>query len=103
MHFSRILVVAARGRLSACLERLESLPGLEIHFVYPESGRIIVVQETDSVDRRQEGLRRIQALPEVWLAELVYHRIEDGLAPDLAGAGSRGARPIRQTSSGRSE
>ena len=54
-------------------EALRALPGVEVHQV--EAGRAVVTQETGE---QEEGLRRIQALPGVLHAELVYHWFEEG-------------------------
>jgi nitrate reductase NapAB chaperone NapD len=42
------------------------------------SSTLVVVQDLPSVEEHMEGLRRIQALPQVLVAELVYHRSEPG-------------------------
>ncbi len=76
MHYSGILVVTAPFEIHATASRLEALPGVEVHFSYPEHGRLVVVQETASARAQEEGLRRIQALPGVRLAALVEHRID---------------------------
>jgi len=75
-HYSGILVLAGTADLDRCRAELESLDGIEVHFLYPDSGRIIAVQETATVEEQKEGLRRIQALPSVRTAALVEHRIE---------------------------
>jgi len=76
MHYSGILVVVEPSRMSDAAAALESLPGVEVHYRDRERGRLIVVQETTTAEEQQEGLRRIQALPPVWMAALVEHRIE---------------------------
>ena len=76
VHFSSILVTASPPDFPLCVKGLESLPGIEVHLRYPEHGRIVVVQETESAEDQQEGLRRIQATPGVLSAELVYHYID---------------------------
>ena len=76
MHFSSILVVTDPEALDRCSRDLESLTGVEVHYLYPDSGRIIAIQETSSADAQEEGLRRIQALESVRLAALVEHRVE---------------------------
>jgi len=81
-HYSGILVTAGAASLERCREELEALPGVEVHYLYPDSGRLIAVQETETVTQQEEGLRRIQALPTVRIAALVEHRIED--APGAA-------------------
>lgn len=76
MHYSGILVVAKPLRVDDCQRALEGLPGVEVHYCVPESGRLIVVQETADVEGQELGLRRIQDLPMVELAALVEHRID---------------------------
>ena len=77
MHYSGILVTTQPSRFQHTLRGLEQLPGIEVHFCYPESGRLIAVQETESAEEQELGLRRIQALPGVLMAALVEHRIDD--------------------------
>ncbi|MFQ5527532.1 MAG: chaperone NapD [Thermoanaerobaculia bacterium] len=83
MHYSGIVVVAKRFRVGDCQRELESLPGVEVHYCEPETGRLVVVQETASAKEQERGFERIQQLPEVEAAALVEHRIdseEDELA-----------------------
>ncbi len=75
-HYSGILVLARPADLDLCRAELERLDGIEVHFLYPDSGRIIAVQETATAEEQQDGLRRIQALPSVRSAALVEHRID---------------------------
>jgi len=89
MHYSGILVVAKPQRVAACRQELESLPGVEVHYSAPELGRLVVVLETADVAGQERGLRCIQELPEVELAALVEHRIDDEVAV-LAAAKSEG-------------
>ncbi len=81
MHYSGILVASAPDRLPACAAALSGLPGLEIHYSYPELGRLIVVQETRTRAEQEEGLRRIQGQPGVLYAELVYYHVSESPAP----------------------
>lgn len=79
MNLSGILVVTRPQRLEEMVTTLNALPGVEVHHSDPQTGRIVLVQEADSVDAEVAGLRRIQSLPEVALAEMVYHYFgEDG-------------------------
>ena len=84
MHYSGILVVVAPDDVDRTAETLDSLPGIEVHYLYPDSGRIIVVQETATAQEQEDGLRRIQNLAEVRMAALVEHRIDqesEGVTP----------------------
>lgn len=85
MHYAGILVVAHRGQLEPATARLGALPGVEVYSSDPATGRLIVVQETDTAKAQEEGLRRIQALPGVATAALVEHRIDDGQAVPAPG------------------
>jgi len=76
VHYSGILVVVDPAGIDQAAQTLETLPGVEVHYLYPESGRIIAVQETDTAEAQQDGLRRIQALDGVQMAALVEHRID---------------------------
>jgi nitrate reductase NapAB chaperone NapD len=81
MHYSGILIITKPNETADCIADLKSLPGVEVHFCYPDSGRIIAVQETETVDAQEEGFRRIQALPRVHMVALVEHRIDpDGVS-----------------------
>lgn len=83
MHYSGIIVVARPLAVDDCRRRLENMPGVEVHYCVPESGRLVVVQETADVESQEAGLRRIQELPEVAMAALVEHRIDrEGEAVD---------------------
>lgn len=81
-HYSGILVTADATELDRCRLELELLPGVEVHFLYPDSGRIVAVQETATVEEQQDGLRKIQALGTVRMAALVEHRIENEAEQD---------------------
>lgn len=77
VHYSGILVLAAEGHLEPCLRGLERLPGVTVHFVYPESGRAIVTLETATLAEQQDGLRAIQRAEHVIVAEMAYHRLDE--------------------------
>lgn len=54
--------------------RLADLSWLEVHARDEATGRLVVVQEHETVGEHQEGLRRLQAIPHVLTADLVVHR-----------------------------
>ena len=68
--------MAKPGQLDAAADAIGKLPGAEVFARDPETDRLVVVQDLPSVEEHMEGLRRIQALPQVLVAELVYHRSE---------------------------
>ena len=76
MHLSSILVVTDPSTTQQCARDLEALSGVEVHYLYPDSGRIIAVQETTTSEDQEAGLRRIQALERVRLAAVVEHRVD---------------------------
>jgi nitrate reductase NapD len=86
VHYSGVLILASPGQLGECVRELDALPGVEVRFRYPESGRIIAVQESETIDSQEDGLRRIRALPQVMSAGLVYHHVND--APAISEPGS---------------
>lgn len=87
MHFSGILVTARPEELAVAWRRVAALPGVEVHYLDPESGRIVAVLETETLEAQQEGLRRLERVPGVLTAALVEHRFEE-LEPE----GSDGER-----------
>lgn len=73
MNLSSILVVTAASKVHNTIETLSKFDDLEVHFCDESSGRIIVTQETEDTDMQIAGLQRIKSLPNVVLAEMVYH------------------------------
>ena len=92
MNLSAILVVVPAPELDAAIARLEALPGVEVRHTDPATGRLVAIQEADGVAAEVAGLERIQALPGIVLAEMVYHYFGDD--PEIA-APSDGAPPAR--------
>jgi nitrate reductase NapD len=86
MNLSAILVLARPERLEACAATLSALQGVEVHHRDPDGGRLIITQEAETVSDEVDGFRRIQAQPDVIVAELVYHWFEEdeSLQPDKA-------------------
>jgi len=78
LHISGLSVVARPGQLDAAADAIAELPGAEIFARDVATDRLVVVQDLPSVEEHMAGLRRIQALPQVLVAELVYHRSEPG-------------------------
>jgi len=89
VNLSGILVVVRPSRVEEAQARLGELPGVEVHHVDPETGRIVVVQEAESVEEEVAALSRIKALKGVMLAEMVYHVFDetppewDAVPPEL--------------------
>lgn len=88
-HYSGVLVVTRDNALSSCAVAVDALPGAEVHMRHPETARLVVVLEGDSVDRHEELLQKIRSIPGVLLASLVYHYVDDNRsgAQEEQGAG----------------
>jgi nitrate reductase NapD len=75
MNISGILVVAGPQRHEEVARVLAALPGVDIHQIDAASSRIVITQEAADIHAEIAGLRHIQALPHVVMAEMVYHYI----------------------------
>jgi nitrate reductase NapD len=84
VNLSGILVIAAPGRFDEVVASLPGLPGVEVHHVDAAASRAVVVQEAAGIDQEVDGLRRIQLLPGVASAEMVYHYFGDDPSLDRA-------------------
>jgi nitrate reductase NapAB chaperone NapD len=73
VQYSGVLVYAKTDQFDDCVRQVDDCAGVEVHFSYPDSGRMIAVLETEDAEGQEEVLRRIQNLPSVAAAELVYH------------------------------
>ena len=91
MNLSGIVVVARAQRHDAVVEALGALEGVEVHQIDEATGRIVVVQEAGDIHAEIDGLKRIKALPDVVMAEMVYHyladdsRVDQEFSVDLGG------------------
>ena len=93
-HYAGILVVTDPGLFDRTVAALNELNGVEVHHTDREQGRIIAVQESETLPEQEAGLRRIQQLPHVQLAELVVHRVDDQGSFDEPDA-HRESSPVR--------
>ncbi len=82
MNLSGIAVSVQPRSFDETVDLLNSLPGVEIHHQDLNSGRVVIVQEADSIDAEVEGLKRIKAIAGVVVAELVYHYFADDQGMD---------------------
>ena len=89
MNLSGILVMTHPQNLPRVVTELKALPGVEVHQQDP-LGRVVVVLEAETVREETNGLRCIQAVPGVLMAEMVFHYFEDDdeklseLPPEIA-------------------
>lgn len=73
MHLSGLLILCEPASTGACLRDLEPYANIEVYVTDPAQGRVVVVLETETLEGQEDGLRRVQQLPHVKTAELVYH------------------------------
>ncbi len=59
------------------IDALNAVEGLDVHHPDAKTGRVIVTQEAEHVGAEVDGLKRIKAMPEVLMAELVSHFFEE--------------------------
>lgn len=85
---SGIVVTARPGQLEAVRSSLGGLEGVRVHQVDPPTCRIVITQVAASDSEQQERFRRLQQLPGVLAADLVYYH-RDGLEEDGSGEGER--------------
>jgi nitrate reductase NapAB chaperone NapD len=68
-----LCVTARPDDLDAIEALLSSRPGVEVHARDDNAGRLVLVQEFNTVNDHRRNLEEIQALPGVLTAELVVH------------------------------
>jgi len=89
VNLSGILVMAKPESQEQVVTALNALAGVEVHQVDAATGHIVVVQEAEDIHAEIEGVKRIKALPNVIMAEMVYHyladdeRIYEAMPPEL--------------------
>lgn len=76
INVSGLLVHAHPDRADSVRARLLQMPGVEVHAVSPE-GRLVVTLENASDREMADTFERVQALPHVLSASLIYHHSED--------------------------
>jgi nitrate reductase NapAB chaperone NapD len=79
VHYSGILVITDPGRMNDCAAQIDGLAGVEVRLRYPDDDRLILVQESETTEGQEQGLRAIRAIPGVQLANPVYVMGEDGV------------------------
>ena len=77
MNISGILVVVSPQRVESMVKQLNGLDGIDVHHIDAPTGRIVITQEAESIKDEVDGLKHIQALPGIILAEMSYHNFED--------------------------
>ena len=70
---SGLCLIVRPEHLDAVESKLADLDWVDVYARDQTSGRLIVVQEHQTIKEHQEGLRRLQAVPHVLTADLVVH------------------------------
>jgi nitrate reductase NapAB chaperone NapD len=76
MMISGVLVVTRPEREREARAALEAYPWLDIHHS-DSKGRLVITIDSSSTEEGIGRLREIQELPEVILAEMVEHYVEE--------------------------
>ncbi len=77
MNISGILVISSLEHIAEVCEQLKNLPGIEIHYVDEDTGRIVITQEAETISAEVDGLKRIRSLSHIVLAEMSTHYFEE--------------------------
>ena len=77
MNISGILVISSLEHIAEVCEQLKNLPGIEIHYVDEDTGRIVITQEAETIGAEVDGLKRIRSLSHIVLAEMSTHYFEE--------------------------
>lgn len=70
---SGLCLMVGSGHMGDVEASLRDLDWVEIHARDEATGRLIVVQEHQTIEEHQRGLRRLQEVPHVLTADLVVH------------------------------
>jgi len=76
MNISGVVVRAYPDRLAAVLTQLEALQGVEVHGANPD-GRLVVIVEQAGDRAMADTVVRMQDLPGVLSASMIYHQFEE--------------------------
>lgn len=75
LHITSLVVHATPKRAPGIAAGLEALPGAQVHAV-SDTGKLVVTLETDTTDAMLTQIGRIQRLPGVLSATVVYQCID---------------------------
>jgi nitrate reductase NapAB chaperone NapD len=102
-YLSGLVVRTTPERFDDVLAVLRTLPGVSVHHLDPATARIVVVQAAATLDAEMDGMRRMQKLPGVVDASLVYHVLGDGDAGTDSASDAAADVPSRSGASPSSE
>lgn len=102
MNISGVLVRAKPENIDAVWQRLEQLDGVEVHGANPD-GRLVVTVEETSDQAMADAVVRLQDLPGVIAASMIYHEFDHideatEAAPSTAAASGQPSNPLSQDS-----
>jgi nitrate reductase NapD len=75
-HYAGVVVATAPEHLETCAQALDAISGVEVHQQDPSTGRIVLVQEADTVEEQQRLLEQVRRQPNVRFAAVVYHYVD---------------------------
>ena len=76
MNISGVLVRSLPENIDAVTERIEAFDGVEVHGANPD-GRLVVTVEEVGDRAMADTVIRIQDVPGVLSASMIYHQYED--------------------------
>ena len=76
MNISGVVVRAYPDRLAGVREQLQQLQGVEVHGENPD-GRLVVTVEQEGDHAMADTVVRMQELPGVLSASMIYHQFEE--------------------------
>jgi len=77
MNLSTILVITKPEHLQNVIKCLNQQAGVDVHHTDPDTGRIIITQEAETIDDEVSGLKQLKKLPHIVYAEMVSHFFGD--------------------------
>lgn len=75
-HYAGVVVATAPDHLDTCARALDAIPGVEVHQQEASTGRIVLVQEADTVEEQQRLLAQVRGQQHVRFAAVVYHYVD---------------------------
>ncbi|MFO7541880.1 MAG: chaperone NapD [Thiobacillus sp.] len=76
MNISGLAVTTRPEWVETVSNALSDFEGVEVFQTDVASGKLVVIQEADSVGAEVEGFKRIRAMPQVMAVDLVQHYFE---------------------------
>lgn len=87
MAISSLIVEVLPDVLEAAESRLAAIEGVEVQGSDPETGRVVVTLEAESIDKSHDIATSFMQIEGVWNVNLVYVNVEDELDTDEGGNG----------------